>query len=469
MDVSNLVRFREGEVRVERRDVVLFYPGNYKEDKYHWFPFSYLYIAPFLEKAGYNPRIIDARIEPDWEKLLNLSLKNALCLGITALTGRDIKSAMKAANIARKMDPKLPIIWGGPHATAVPHETVKADCVDIVVSGQGEKTMLELVESIYYKRDYAGIPGTTCKKDGKIHQNKMQEILLFDYDSNPAFHLIDIEKYRSPNNVISIFTVRGCPFRCTFCTTKDKDFSERSLEQVKSEILHVVKDLDFKNIFFQDGTYFVKKNRVMDIANFIIESNLNIKWKAKARVNSLTKYSDEDISILKKSGLVSLFFGIESGSERILKNMHKDTKRSDAEKSAEICSRFNIELYTSFMFATPGETVEDLILSISLIKKLRKINPNIIVQSCVYRPLPDTSMFAHACRLGYVPPASLEEWARKGISSKFDDWGDITWIPKDILNEYMNVYNKEFNDPKPLFEKEKDGSYVSVFKEGKDT
>ncbi|MEW5766981.1 MAG: radical SAM protein [bacterium] len=449
---------------MKKGKVILFYPG-YENSDYHWFPFPYLYIGPFLEREGFTPIIIDARTEPNWKSLLKDSLGNALCLGVTSMTSADIRDALDAAVIGKESNPKLPVVWGGPHATAKPEETVEPGCVDIAVRGPGENVMTEIANRAYYGRDLTDISGTTYKKEGTIYNNGNPDTISFDYDIFPAFHLIDVEKYRSPNNVVSIFTARGCPYRCTFCTTGDKAYSERTLKQVKEEILYVVNELRFKNIFFQDGTFFVKKNRVVEIARWLVESGLKIKWKAKARANSLLSYSEEELSELKESGLVSVFFGIESGSLRVLENMRKKTKPQDAEESAEICRNYEIEFYASFMFATPYETVDDLKNTLGHIKRLKEINPKAIIQNCIYLPLPGTPMYEQACSNGYIPPAKLEDWIGRNISSRFQERSDITWIPPEILKEYIKIYNEEFGYYKHLCEKEKDGEYKSVFHE----
>lgn len=444
--------------------VILFYPSYENIGQWNWFPFPYLYIAPFLEKAGFNAMVIDARVEPEWRARLSKSVSGAICVGITSMTGPDIKDAIEAAKICKAAAPKIPVIWGGPHATVEAEQTARLDCVDAAVRGQGEQVIVDIANKIYNNKEFRDTPALTYRKEGVIYQNNNPEPISFDYDIFPAFYIIDIEKYRSPNNIVSTFTARGCPFRCTFCTTGKQCYSERKFEQVKKEILFLVNNLKFKNIFFQDGTYFIKKKRVMEIANWLIEAGLNIKWKAKARANSLLDYSEKEFSILKKSGLVSLFFGLESGSERVLKNMKKNTKPDDAEKIAEICLRYDIEFYISFMFATPGETIDDLVTSIAHIKRLKEINPKTIIQNCIYIPLPGTPMYKQACRYGYTPPSILEDWAQRSISSRFEQRNDITWIPSKILKRYIEIYNEEFRNYQHLYEREREGTYISVFR-----
>lgn len=450
---------------MKKNKVILFCPGYEGMSTYHWFPFPYLYIGPFLEQAGYEVKIVDARVEPDWENILRKSLTNALCLGITAMTGPDLRDAIKAVKICRKVDSQLPVIWGGPHAMADPEQTIKSDYVDIVVCGQGEQVLVEIARRISNNKHYNDIQGIAYKKNDTVYKNNSSNIVPFDHGIFPGYHLIDIEKYRSENNVVSIFTARGCPYRCSFCTTGKKSYCERTLDQVEKEILFLVKKWNFKNIFIQDGTYFFKKKRVMELAKWIIDSGLEIKWKAKARADSLLKYSDQELSILKKSGVVSIFIGLESGSDRVLKRMRKGNNVVHAEKTAKICHELELELYTSFMFCTPFETIADLMDTINHIKELKKNNPKIVVQNCIYLPLPGTPMYDQACNCGYNPPSTLEDWMKRNISSRFEERNDITWIPSNIFEDYIKIYNKEFGVYKHLWEKERDKEYVSVFKE----
>ncbi len=449
---------------MEKGKVILFYPGHEGiKRSYHWFPFPFLYLSPFLEESGYEVIIIDARVEDSWKTLLKNSLTDTLCLGITAMSGSDIKDGIEAAMICREDSPQVPIIWGGPHATALPEQTAESQYVDIAVKGQGEEVMVEIVNRLHHRRDIYDIPGIAYSKDGNTFQNDMPTLIPFDYDVFPAYHLINTEKYRSHNNIVSYFASRGCPFSCTFCTTGTKGYSLRKFDQVKKELLFLVNDLQFKNIFFQDGTFFVSKTKVMELTKWFIESGLNIKWKAKARANLFKDYSDNELSLLKESGLVSVFFGLESGSPRVLKNMHKNIKPEDAIKSAVICRNYDIEFYVSFMFATPYETLDDMWDNINLIRKLKEVNPNTQVQNCIYVPLPDTPMFDQAVECGYVPPKNLEEWVNLRVSSRFEEGDDITWIPSATLREYAKVYNGEFSDYRHLTEKEEGGEYTSVF------
>ncbi|MDO8662361.1 MAG: radical SAM protein [Candidatus Omnitrophota bacterium] len=446
-----------------KEKVVLFYPSFTGSGKYHWAPFPYIYLGPFLEKEGFEVRVIDARVDSQWRIVLKRALDGALCLGVTSMTGPDYNDAVEATRIAKAIDSWFPVIWGGPQATDQTSLIADIASVDVVVRGQGEIVLREFVQRLAAGKPYNDLKGIVYKHGGVVYENKPAEPIPFDYDIFEGWHLLDIEKYRSPNNIVAIFTARGCPFSCTFCTTGAKSYSERSFEQVQRQVLYVVNDLKFDNIFIQDGTYFFNKDRVLKIARWFVDVNLNIKWKAKARANTLFIYSDEEMRLLKKSGLVSIFFGMESGSDKVLKNMNKNIKSQDAERSAKICRSHGIEFYASYMFATPYETVEDLKATIESMRRIKQVNPDAVIQNCIYLPLPGTPMYEQARACGFVPHLTIEEWGNRKVATHFDSKDLVTWIPEDILQEYIKVYSQEFTGYKNLWERELDGSYKSVF------
>lgn len=452
--------------------VVLYYPtyGEIAENQYHWFPFSYLYLAPFLEKAGFSVEIIDARVESQWYEKLETALRGAICIGVTSMTGPDINSVLKAAALAKSIDASMPVVWGGVHASVLPELTVKHDLVDIVVCGMSNYAFPELCHCIAAGIDYKDIPGLYYKVNGIIHHNPVHDSLsCYDSDFFPCFHLLDIERYRSPNNVVSTFTAIGCPFNCTFCTQGEKkghiNYIARKVEQVEQEIHFQLEDLGFSSVFIQDGTFFYKKKRVLEIAQWLIDSGFKISWQAKARANSLLEYTSDELKLLKKSGLVSIQFGIESGSRRILKQMSKGITPSMAQRSAQICHEYDIVFFGSYMFAVPQETVDDLTETIELIRSIERIHPKAIFQNSIYIPLPGTPMFEQTLLSGYKPPDTLEGWANRNIfTNQIENRTDITWIPPNIMSEYVRIYNTEFGTYKHAWEKERDGDIKSFYK-----
>jgi anaerobic magnesium-protoporphyrin IX monomethyl ester cyclase len=444
--------------------VILFFPHVGNEIDV-WMPFPYLYMAPFLEKAGYEVKIIDSRIEKNWKEDLKNNLQGAFALGVTSMSGPDLTAAVEASNIARSLNKDLPIMWGGHHASALPDEIFGENIADYIFIGPSEYTFPQVLDCVYNKKEIpTDMKGVMWKNKDKILGSRIPNSAKFDYEETPAYHLIDVEKYRSKNNVVAYFKTRGCPFKCTFCATGNFNTSHKLPRQYHKEIKYLLDDLKFTNLVFRDPTFFLKASIVMDVAE-LINNYKNVKWKGQGRGTFHRQYTPEQFKFMKKSGLSSVMFGVESGSQRMLDLMVKKVKREDYLRSAEVLGDLGIEMYASFMFAMPRETIADLRETIKLMHELKKINPNILLQNCIFIPLPATGMFKDAVELGYKPPTTLKSWSERNITSRFEERNDITWMKKDVLKEYIKIYNNEFGIYKHAFEKERDNEYVSPMHE----
>jgi radical SAM superfamily enzyme YgiQ (UPF0313 family) len=454
--------------KVEKAKVVLFFPyaGYEGEDSGVWFPFPYLYLAPFLEKAGYKVSIVDARVcKKNWKEILTKELEDAFALGVTSMSGPDLNVAVEASQIAIGMKNKIWIMWGGHHASALPEEVFNENLTDYIFVGPSEFTFPKILDCIYHKKEIpSDIKGVLWREKGKVVGNRNPNLAKFDYPEPPAYHLLDVEKYRSRNNVVSYFKTRGCPFKCTFCATGNFNTSNKLQCQYEAEIRYLLTDLKFNNLCFRDPTFFLKASTVMNVAELIYSIG-NKKWKGQARGTFHRQYTPEQFKFMKKSGLTSVMFGVESGSQRMLDLMVKRVKRDDYIKSAEVLADLDIEMYASFMFAMPRETVADLKETIKLMHEVKKINPNILLQNCVFIPLPATNMFKDAVALGYKPPTTLKGWAERNITSRFEERNDISWMKKDVLKEYIKIYNDEFGHYKHAYERERDNEYVNPMHE----
>ena len=448
------------KLKISKKKVVLFFP-DFGVEQDVWMPFPYLYLAPFLEKEGYEIKIIDSRVDHDWRNILTKELKDSFALGVTSMSGPDLKPAMEASEIARGMNNKIHIIWGGHHASALPDEVFNENLADYVFVGPAEFTFPKVLNCIYNNEDIPNnIKGILYKRNGKVVGSRIPNLAHFDYDLPPAYHLIDVEKYRSQHNVVAYFKTRGCPFKCTFCATANFNTSHKLREQYHSEIKYLLKDLNFKCLVFRDPTFFLKASTVMDVAE-LLNSLGDSKWKGQARGTFHRQYTLEQMKFMKKSGLTSVMFGVESGSQRMLDIMIKKVKREDYIKSAQVLNDLGVEMYASFMFAMPRENIEDLRQTIKLMHEIKKVNPNTLLQNCIFLPLPSTNMFKDAVELGYHPPTTLREWSNRGIGSKFEERTDITWMKKSVYDEYVKIYNEEFGEYKHAYEKEKEGEYVN--------
>ena len=159
-----------------------------------------------------NLEVIDLR--KDWKNILTKELKDSFALGVTSMSGQDLIPAIEASKIAQGMNNKINIIWGGSHASALPEEVFEAGVTDYVLLGPAEFTFPKLLDSIYLKQEIpSDVKGILYKRNGKVIGNRKINFPVFHYEDSPAYHLLDIEKYRSKNNVVSYFKTRGCPYK----------------------------------------------------------------------------------------------------------------------------------------------------------------------------------------------------------------------------------------------------------------
>lgn len=425
--------------------IVLFFPAINSDSKYHWFPFSLLAIGATLKANDFNPVIIDERITPNYEKLLKNHIKDALFFGTTAMTGYQIKGAINASQAVRNIHPDIKIIWGGRHASLLPEQTVKDPLVDIVVRGQGELTAVEIAKLLKKRKPVENVLGTTLKIKKRVISNPSRPICEVSKLHGFDWDLIDIKNYINPETkALAYFSSFGCPARCGFCANSwsDRRWSSMQTDFILDDLQYLIARYHFKNIIFQDSNYFVNKTRAKNLAQGFLDRDFNVKWKASIRADQLWRFDDDVLELFERSGLFSLFIGIESGSQRMLDQMNKDTNPEDAIKSITKASKFNFEIHASLMFALPNETIEDLKQTIEHVNELRKINPNIKIQTCFYSPYPCTPLNELAEKCGFVPPDNLRAWQNTKEQTEFII---PPWFEKNMSEEYKKIFFKAFH------------------------
>jgi radical SAM superfamily enzyme YgiQ (UPF0313 family) len=429
-----------------RNKVVLFFPIINPDTRYHWFPFSLLTLGATLKTAGFEPVIIDERLDPDYRDLLANDLDEAVCFGTTAMTGHQIKGGLESSRLVRELSPDVPIVWGGRHATLLPLQTVRHPLVDIVVRSQGEITLLEVAQARANGAKLGDVRGICHKKGDEVVSTPAREICDVRSLHGFGWDLIDIKRYINPETMaFAYFSSFGCPARCGFCTNSwfQRRWMSLDSNHVLNDLEYLITTYGFKSLMFQDSNFFVNRRRVETLANGFLARDFNLKWKASIRADQLWKYDDGILQLLEDSGLCSLFIGIESGSQRMLDQMQKDTTPEDALKSIRASTGFDFEIHVSLMFGIPNETIDDLRQSIEHVEQLRAINPDIKVQTCFYSPFPETPLNAIAESLGYVPPSTLEDWQFIKEQTEFNL---PVWFDEEMAAEYERLFREAFRE-----------------------
>jgi radical SAM superfamily enzyme YgiQ (UPF0313 family) len=341
------------------------------------------------------------------------------------MTGSQILSGLEVIKFAKRTS-TIPVVWGGLHATSLPEQTVTHSLIDWVVQGEGEIIFPQLLERFAQRLEGPfDIPGVYRKVNGRVVGTRQNQ--LIDVNATPMlpYHLIDLHRYIwewDYGRGISIFSSRGCPFRCTFCVNTAYNQSRWrgfSPARVYAEVEFLVAQHHIEHIQFLDDNYFVSKKRALDIANLFLVSALNFTWSVLGgHVNNLIVFSEEELSMLYASGLRTVGIGVEAGSEKILQALRKNIVLEDLSVLNRRLRNAKIVPFYSYVSGLPGETDEDLHSTLRLMLRLKQDNPDSVIGNI--KPLmyyPGTTIYADIVKRGFAPPASLEEWGSYNVSN----------------------------------------------------
>jgi anaerobic magnesium-protoporphyrin IX monomethyl ester cyclase len=428
-----LIKPHHREVYKDFKDVATEYP-----------PLGLAYIAAVLEQNGYKEiRIIDMPVEGITEERLKAILTEMKpdIIGVTATTPT-ITYSRKVSQLCKETLPDSILVMGGPHSTAVPEDVLTDKNVDIVVRGEGEYTMLELVQTVEKKGSLKNVLGISYKEKGKIINNPQRPLIEnLDELPFPARHLLPIDKYyyvdvrKKP--MTTIFTSRGCPGLCIYCSARQtfgKAFRTRSPKNIVDEIELLVKTYGIRELHILDDTFTLHRQRAMDICDEIIRRKLDIIWCCPngVRVNTV---DDELLRKMKQSGCYSLAFGFESGSQKVLNAVMKGITLDQSRNAIKLAKKAGIETWGFFMMGLPEDTEETIRQTIDFAKEL---DPD-IAKFHITVPFPGTELYQKWEREGIIKSS---DWDRYGIHAS--DIVSFPGIPAERLKELHKTAYREF-------------------------
>lgn len=403
-------------------DVILVYPkSSYIESamKSQYLPLSLMQAAVFAEKE-FSVKIIDQRTVKRWETEITKELrKDTLCVCVTALTGEMINNALEISRFVKR-NSKAPVVWGGVHPTILPEQTLRSKYIDILVIGEGEQTLYELVKALRSNRPLDEIPGLAYKKDGEIKVNQTRPLLNLDDVPDPPYHLVNVEDYLvkfEGRNMIALETSRGCPYRCTFCYSTSFGFRKKwrplSVDKTLERIRSVKEKFNVDGIEIIDDNFFVAANRARAILTRIVEEKLDVFLNINGRINDILRLDGGNLDLLERSNVKRLAVGVESGSQRILDMIRKDVTIREVLDFKDKIDKTRIPPYYNFVGGFPTETEADLRLSAEIMPRLLRGNKRakVSIFHC-FRPLPGTELMDVCVERGLEKPRCLEEWGR---------------------------------------------------------
>jgi len=397
------------------RKVVFFFPSFSSTEATA--PLGILAVATPLLRAGYPVSLIDSTITPNYKQRVLEEVKDALCLGISLVTGPMIRETVEIAKAVKSWNPDFPIILGGWHPSLLPKQTLEAPFIDIVVRGQGEETLLEVVQHLEARSPIDFIPGIGCKRDGKLFFSTERPLRPISELPPKAYQLADFDAYeRSCGRRWAMYTSSlACPFNCSYCTNAGvygRKWNALSPEQFVEETVDLTTRYGLEMLWVVDDNFLVDLDRARHIAEGLVRAGADFKWSIQATTNLTARLTHEDLKLLRRSGLHQICQGVDSGSEKILKLMNKTFQDFDSiYESASRCLHAGIRPSFNIIFAYPGEGRKERRETIDFMMDVCRRFPGAEFWTNIFTPYPGSPIMEQAKELGIQVPSSLEGWA----------------------------------------------------------
>lgn len=370
-------------------------------------PIGMLMVASAVRRAGHTVTFTDMTFQRDISSI-DKHVHDADAIGIgcsTPLFGR----AVEIVDRAKKLNPTIFSIAGGPHATLDPHDALDHG-FNVAVIGEAEKTLVDLADCLDRGGDWHKLAGIAYTRENQLIENTCTQ---FIEDLNalplPARDLIDQKKYIRRNDYASLNNTRGCPFKCLFCQPAvERLFGRkprmRSAANVAEEIASVNKDFNARRFHFRDDTLLLcKEEWFEDFRKELNKKNLRIHWSCLGRADQINQRL---LSSMKAAGLESIGIGVESGSQKLLDFYRKDLSINEIKTAFALCHKNKIMTHVFMMLGAPVETRDDLDKSVALLKELKPYSHRFYLTT----PLPGTALYEYARERSLVEIAEYEQY-----------------------------------------------------------
>jgi radical SAM superfamily enzyme YgiQ (UPF0313 family) len=414
------------------------------------------YLAAALRKDKHDVRILHcAKEKMDYPGYVDFLRKYKFDMVGFQVFSYDLDSVKKHIEILKDINPSACIIAGGPHPSGAPYHTMEyLRGVDFAFQGEAEigLSMLANKLSSGEDRDFNSIPGLVWRAENGFRANSREYIKNLDELPFPSWDLMDPREYpEAPHGafarnfpVAPMIITRGCPFLCTFCaghTIGGKSVRRRSVSNVVKEIEYLMDNYGVREFNIEDENFTLHKDLVEEFCNEILKRNLRISWNCPSGIR-IDTLSAPLLALMEKSGCYSFGIGIESGSQKMLDLFKKNLTVEKIKSQMDLLGKTNIKTTGFFLLGYPGETLEDIIKTISFAKSL----PLLRAQFNNFMPLPGSEAYELLERQGLLRDV---EWKRFFVH-------DVTYIPEGLSHEKLRrlrqkAYLEFYIRPRVLF------------------
>ena len=379
-----------------------------------YMPFYFLYLAGYLEKEGFSCEIVND-LQPNEEAYYSHIIAHlkkirpryaALATFVT-----DFDQSLKLATRIRE-DTGIPVIVGNAHPSISPEDFIyPSSPFDIVILGEGEITLKEILKTGTAREDLREIRGIAFLDKGAIRITQKREIMDLADCGMPAYHMLDVGRYSRPTKYIIrrvpvscaiIYIGRGCPFKCGFCAAnavwqanecpQGRSFvRNKPIAKVIEELTLLEKKYGFDFFYIMDDTFGVTEKDVIEFCEAYRNSGLTMLWVADTRVNSSCFKNERILALMSEAGCIQLDLGVESGSPRLLKLIRKGITVEQIRNAFALCRKQGIRTFANILINLPEETEEDIRLTEELLNEIRPT----VVGLGVTQPYPGTDFYKH--------------------------------------------------------------------------
>jgi radical SAM superfamily enzyme YgiQ (UPF0313 family) len=429
---------------MQKKKVLFFFPAFSSQEATA--PLAILAVSTPLLRAGYQVTIIDSTITPNFQKRVLNELDDSLCLAISLVTGPMIRETFQIAKAAKEAYPDKPVILGGWHPSLLPDQTLACPYVDVVVKGQGEDALLEIVQHIEAGEGFKGIAGVGYKEDGRLAFNVPRALKPIRELPPKAYHLADFDAYeRVCGRRWAMYTSSlACPYNCAYCTNEGlygRKWNALEAEQVVEEVTDLVTRYRLSLLWVVDDNFLVDRERAVKIAEGLVRSGVKFDWSIQASTNLVTRLTVEELTLLRRAGLSQVAQGAESGSKKVMHLMNKDFQKLETiYQAADKLSQAGIRPSFNMIFGFPGESDVERRESIRLVMNICRRYPTAEFWTNIFTPYPGAPVMNRAFELGIQAPKTFEGWA-----DFFPRYTVLPWLKGEKhqriqrMREYMRV------------------------------
>lgn len=427
---------------VEQMHRELSYAENFRP------PLGLAYCAAVLERAGHRVEIVDALVLGLGDRKLEALLRQRRpqLVGLSTYSPTRYECFRTAALVKRVLGPDVPVVTGGPHVSALPDDTLEqVPAIDWCVRGEGEETLLELVQTLEAGGDPWAVPGVSGRRDGQVvHAPDRPNIADLDALPLPARHLLPMRRYgtRMPSTMgacTTVLTSRGCPARCTFCTRDwfSRETRFRSPAAMVDEVLHIQREYGIPGIIFQDDTFTLNKRRILGFCEEVQRRGLRFDWLATTRVDCI---KPELLRAMKDAGCKVLTFGAESMNPETLRWLKKGFNVEQVRQAVAWAREIGLTVRCSYLIGVGDETKEDVQRSVRLARELEVSRLKANVGLSVY---PGTPLYESALEAGVLPEGYSYAAGWEDTDKRYGNGETPRWYTPHVPRERLLQLRKE--------------------------